>query len=479
MAVESSTDLSSEDSILYPCRKRRREEPDPDDHDSIHSSEPEINKLPDAMLFEILSRLPCRLVLQCKSISKRWCSLISDPSFIRGFCHRHRKYSDPFTLLLQYQNNIVFVPSENSDLYLHCCGGEFDFLNFLPCNERARKTFPYRIVAAFNDLLLVWREVPPMCFSEYYICNPLTKQWLMLPSTSRRTRIVMVGFICEPYSDKELAIANYRYKVVRWIYSSLESKSNTSELQMEIFSSETGEWSNFVVSLPRGRRFNPHINRIMEAGVVACNGMLHWLDVEGFVVLDPWGVDEEDKMIKGFVVFDPFNENAEQCLRYIDPPIEFLRDDNFSLESFGVFQGRLRIFQSAFQEVAFFCVWELEDYGNAGKWCMKHKVYFKDMVSEHPDLITIARKSSWSVHFLAFHPKDGEIFYLRFWNYVVLCNMRTMVLKIEGQLCDRGKVLVGNDGPFIPVPAKSAFLHGQPSWPTPVPPLPLKLLSRS
>jgi hypothetical protein len=274
----------------------------------------------------------------------------------------------------------------------------------------------------------------------------------------------MVGFICEPYSDKELAIGNYRYKVVRWICPSLES--NISELQMEIFSSETGEWSNFVVSLPRGRRFNPHINRIMrEAGVVACNGMLHWLDV-----------DEGDEMIKGFVVFDPFNENAEQCLRYIDPPIEFLRhdDENFFFE---VFQGRVRIFQSPFHfpsKDTFFSVWELEDYGNAGKWCMKHKVYFKDMVSEHPDLVTIARKSSWWVDFLAFHPKDGEIVILRFVNYVVLCNMRTMVLKIEGQLRDKRKVLVGNDGPFIPVPAKSVFLLGQPSWPTPVPPLPLK-----
>ncbi|GMY38703.1 F-box protein At3g26010-like [Fagus crenata] len=214
MAAESSTDLSSEDLILYPCRKRR-EEPDPDDHDSIHLSEPEINKLPDAMLFEILSRLPCRLALQCKSISKRWYSLISDPSFICGFCHRHRKYSDPFTLLLQCWKNVVFVPSKNSDLYLHCCGDEFDFLNFLPFMERPRKIFPFRIKAAFNDLLLVSREVLLICFTEYYICNPLTKQWLMLPS--RRTRFSMAGFICEPDSDKELAIANYRYKVVRWI----------------------------------------------------------------------------------------------------------------------------------------------------------------------------------------------------------------------------------------------------------------------
>jgi hypothetical protein len=459
MAVESSTDLSSsEDSILYPCRKRRREEPDPDGHDSIHLSEPEINKLPDAMLFEILHRLPCRCALQCKSISKRWYSLISDPYFIRGFCHRHRKYADPFTLLLQYHLNILVVPSDNSELYLDCRGGGLNFLYFLPTS-----CFRFRIEAAFNDLLLVCSEIPPIQNSRYcmyYICNPLTKQSHMLRPLPFSTEVVMIGFICQPYSDKELS--NYRYKAVRWIRSSFES--NISELQMEIFSSETGEWSNFVVSLPPGRRFNRYINRIMDAGVVACNGMLHWVDA-----------DIEDKIIKGFVVYNPFNENEEQCINYIDPPIDFVLRATCS---FGVFQGRLRIFQCPKRppnNAFFFSVWELEDYGNAGTWCMKHKVYLNDVVSEHAKLVEIAKKSRPRpcVHLLAFHPNNGEIVFLQFLNYIVLCNMRTMVLKMAGQLRHKGKILAGNSSSLVHVPAKSVFLLGQPSWPTPVPPLPI------
>jgi hypothetical protein len=123
----------------------------------------------------------------------------------------------------------------------------------------------------------------------------------------------------------------------------------------------------------------------------------------------------------------------------------------------------------------FFFFWELEDYGNAGTWCMKHKVYLNDVVSEHAKLVEIAKKSGPRpcVHLLVFHPNNGEIVFLQFLNYIVLCNMRTMVLKMAGQLRHKGKILAGNSSSLVHVPAKSVFLLGQPSWPTPVPPLPI------
>ncbi len=358
MAVESSTQLS-----LVPCRKRSRIEKDLDDLNLIN-----INELPEALLLEILYRLPCQWALQCKSVSKRWYSLISDPYFIRSFihhrhCHKFGEFSEPFTLLLMHKDNIIHLPSDNSELSLDCGRDGFDFLNFLPCIKRARKS----IEAAFNDLLLVCSEVPPTRnisgFCEYYICNPFTKEWLMLPSPpymSMGRTAVMVGFICEKYYcyDKDLqeciTNVNYRYKVVCWIRS--PSEPITSELKMEIFSSETGEWSSLVVSSRWGFEPLPH--------GVACNGMLHW-------------VNADTRHNKGLVVFDPFNENSE--LRYIDLPFEFTKH-SFSI---GEFQGRLRIFQFLFtlsREALFFSVWELEDYGNNGTWCMKHKVYLNQMI---------------------------------------------------------------------------------------------------
>ncbi|KAK9986203.1 hypothetical protein SO802_031154 [Lithocarpus litseifolius] len=107
-------------------------------------------------------------------VSKSWFSLIFDPYFVGRFIHHRHQLSrsnscfEPFTLLLQYkesQKNILVLPSDNSELFIDCGGGGggLDFLDLLPCIERARKNYPFCIKASFNDLLLVRSEVPPGC----------------------------------------------------------------------------------------------------------------------------------------------------------------------------------------------------------------------------------------------------------------------------------------------------------------------------
>ena len=468
MAVESIKSTNTDSLVLcYKRRKRRRIiEEEPNDPIQI-----DIEKLPDALLFEVLYRLPCRWALQYKSVSKRWCSLISHPQFVRTYIHHRHQFrkSDtyPFTLVLyygkQFNNNILALPFYDDSGDGGGGSDGLDFLNFLPDIELARKGYTFSIEASFNDLLLVYSEVPKSlsrswgpAFRLYRICNPLTKQWITLPCLPFREsyRFVLVGFICNLYScDKEQGCttnAHYSYKVVR-ILSPTES--NTTQIHMEIFSSDTGEWCHSLVSSPRG--LNPFHIRSLNAGVVACNGMLHW-------------VDENDRTIKGFVVFDPFNE-AQGC-RYIDPPSDLCLEE---LVYLGVFQGRLRIFQKPIFG-SNFSVWELEDYNIAGKWCLKYKIYFKDLVSEYADLVKIAKKTSPPGSLLAFHPNVGENVFLQFHNYIVLCNMQTKVLTMTGRLRDRGRILADNTSlEEYKVYAKYVFIVGQSSWPTPVP-LPLK-----
>ena len=436
MAVESSTDASlvsrrkrrkenPEYPIQSPCRKRRIKHPD----------EPEpsyefINKLPDAILFEILNRLPYRSAFKFMSVSKRWFSLISHPYFVSRFIHhRHqlgKSDSDSVTLMVYYTPpDIQVLPPKN--------------------------IYKFRIKSSFNDLLLVYREVPRTTrepgFCKYYICNPFTKQWLTLPRIPllRRKTSVRVGFICDPYScDKEhgcFTNVHYRYKVVR-IHS--PTQANTTQLYMQIFSSETGEWCHSIVSSPQG--LNPFTSKVVNADVVTCKGMLHWADTD------------VDGMIKGFVVFDPFND-AEQC-HYINLPIPHLPPDEFF---FGVCQRRLRIFQRPwhlhYPSAYKFLIWELEDYGNEGTWCRKHTVYFKNL--ENSKLVKLAKNFCCSkLNFLAFHPKDGEIFLFKFEDYIVECNSRTRVLEVARKLkCTD----------------ISLFLLSRPLWPTPVPSLPFEL----
>ena len=132
--------------------------------------------------------------------------------------------------------------------------------------------------------------------------------------------------------------------------------------------------------------------KTLQAGVAACNGKLHWVDTD------------KENMIKGFLVFDPFND--PERLSYIDPPIEYSPKGSVS---FGVFHGHLRIFQMFRAKPYHFDVWELKDYDNADTWCLKHKVYMKDLVSECFDLVKIAMDIWRSMSFLAFHPTVGEI----------------------------------------------------------------------
>nr|POF01712.1 isoform 2 of f-box protein [Quercus suber] len=420
---------------------------------SRKTSRSRIEQLPDDVLLEIFYRLPCRSAVGCNSVSKRWCSLISHPNFIPHYInHRHQyQYIEPFTLVIQNDDDLVVLPSDNSSSEsfedFGRSGGYgrlVDFLNFLPYRQ------PYndlRIEASFNDLLLVSSEVSTNC--DYFICNPLTEQWLKLPRLPPTMSIWPVGFICEPFT--------YSCKVVR-IHCPTREANNITLLRVETFSSETGEWSNSFVLSPQG--LNPFSLVSKLHRVIACNGMLHWVKVHS-----------EDGTMEGFLVFDPHGGH----LRYIRLPVS----PQGYVISFGVFQGRLRLFQRSLnlripdRELGYryfsccasdacnFSVWELEDYADAGTWSLKHKVYFKDMFSECSTVVKMVVRRE-PVEFIAFHQNDGDIVFLNFGNDILSCNLRTRpVCTLVGSiLSSRHK--------------SSAFVLGQPSWPTPVHPLPLK-----
>ncbi|GMN54883.1 hypothetical protein TIFTF001_024001 [Ficus carica] len=92
----------------------------------------------DDLLIQILLRLPhARHAIRCTAVCKRWHSLINH-QFIRSFMPHdsHKRSSDSST-------SSSFISS------------------------------------SFGDLLLL---VPPCNIHAYYICNPVTKQWLSLPA---------------------------------------------------------------------------------------------------------------------------------------------------------------------------------------------------------------------------------------------------------------------------------------------------------
>ena len=99
--------------------------------------------------------------------------------------------------------------------------------------------------------------------------------------------------------------------------------------------------------------------------------------------------------------------------------------------------------------------------GAGGKWCLKHELYFNQMVSEKSPWLTQYVTSMFpSVSVLAFHPNDADIMYLTIQSKVVLCNLQSRTLEV---FCDIPQSGLGHH--FI----HHALTFVLPSWPSPLP----------
>ncbi|XP_040364457.1 F-box/kelch-repeat protein At3g17530 [Rosa chinensis] len=336
-----------------------------------------IENLPEHVLVEILCRLPCyKFVSQCKSVSKRWCTLMSNPSFIGRF------------LCLQMERPIIRTMINAEGV---------EFLNktsslskpLTPLFRRLMSIYSLEkepiVVGTYNDLVLC-------CATEYeqrdyYIWNPCTIQWAELPPPPRVYEYTPVGFICDlPYynsktGDQESGDtiklnSEYRCRVVRIIFPPDQEFSCT--LGVQIFSSETGEWTESIVSPPTALRYesiDPSIS-------FACNGMLYWMGRRrNFFIfgLDPFMVNSSKNSTSISTIG---NNTIDRCKCRL---IEF---DNCGCEIIpcvGVHRGCLRMSEYDFVSRAVFVADLI--VGEQGGWMVKchggtSRLCIKDMVDE-------------------------------------------------------------------------------------------------
>ncbi|KAL2514633.1 putative F-box/kelch-repeat protein [Forsythia ovata] len=259
----------------------------------------------------------------------------------------------------------------------------------------------------------------------YYICNLLTKQWIALPPIPMDSVWVEVGFLCDSVGCLE-----YKYRIVRIV-------ETNSMFNVQIFSSEEGQWSKSFI--PLSGILNTA--KFMKIRMIAYNRMLHILSAHGVTV------------------FDPFHKPPKVC-RTIDLPVDL----TFSLcTCLGECRGRLRlgvqfgVILDSETDHNKLNVWELEDYNN-GKWCWAYKICIKNSVFQG---LSIPNDRCWIIQILAFHPNNGNIVYLRIGICIVEYNMQQK--KIETScpidICSNFSLL------------KPVTLTHQ-NWPTTLPSLP-------
>ncbi|KAI5331231.1 hypothetical protein L3X38_021357 [Prunus dulcis] len=198
---------------------------------------------------EILSRLPPKCAAPCMCVSKRWFSLIQSDNNQNSTIARARARAIIISDRRRTTRRSKFLSTSSSEQpdedepcerKFFSMSSEPDHqphehelsLGFLPCFQ-TDIVDPYKgepvVIGADNDLILCCATTYYQ--RDYYICNPYTKQWDALPLP------------LDVDLDVDQEDATSAYKVVRINDDKLDFPGVSSEFYLEIFSSETGQWT--------------------------------------------------------------------------------------------------------------------------------------------------------------------------------------------------------------------------------------------
>ncbi|GMN55200.1 hypothetical protein TIFTF001_024317 [Ficus carica] len=331
----------------------------------------------DNLLLEIFIRLAnCLTAIQCSCVCKLWYCLISNPQFIHRFIIRNRNNSRrrdlQCTFICQFprQNprirnlknetlvNYQAFSSSESSKGLPSNSLPYNRINFLPIQAE-----PLIIRSSCNDLLLVSSYPPPS--TNYYICNPFTKQWIQLPQPpSFYYAPLRFGLSTHEFSGGP---QQTRFRAVL-IGITGSSPNGPTESHVQIFSSDTWSWTYTFASSSHPLRSYTRYSRHTE--VIVC-----------IVALDPFDEMSETEITT--------KQRKRWHCRVIDPPAE-LAGRATLIETqvcLGACQGRLQICSlTTFQSGTRKRVWELEedndDCNNNYSWRMLSEPRFPSLVDE-------------------------------------------------------------------------------------------------
>ncbi|XP_062019114.1 F-box protein At5g07610-like [Rosa rugosa] len=209
------------------------------------------------LLTQILVSVPLRSLARFKCISTHWRSLISDLHTVKN-----PKISTFFPSKFQ-DESYESIPLGNSQI--PSCWNPLKILNnSIPDGSELR------ILQSCNGLLLcLCVTTKERRHDVVYVFNPTTNQFRAISSPRVRENMSLSAFThyalafdpCKSPHYKVICVSNFFYCYDRGHH------------QIDIYSSETGEWKHLDTP------FFPsplHFNRIRE-GAVYCNGAVHWM----------------------------------------------------------------------------------------------------------------------------------------------------------------------------------------------------------
>ncbi|RWR91303.1 F-box-like protein [Cinnamomum micranthum f. kanehirae] len=346
---------------------------------SKSASEGYICYLSNDLLMEILSRLPPKSLVTCKSVSKTFQCLVStlihSPTVPRPLSGL---FIGQIDLIQEEMESVEYFNLQGNGVYLDDEINMEDRLSFLPCHPDTR------IIDCRGGLLLCG-NADSDDGDQCYVCNPVTKQWVVLPPPPKH------GFSSNCNYDVNLALALdessdvfvSHYKVFLFVTLNDVTKDENEEpltyLYVHVYSSKTGQWgeSNWYSI---GTSLRP-----LRKRAVFLNGAL-------FLAADP----------SLFLKFDV----EEQYIRvmnlptYLDTP-EFIRSICFGESQGGLYYAYLNGSKME--------VWMSEE----SEWVVKHRINLDNIGFPEPLLDVDLYEFPIDVEpvdILAFHPNKDAIF---------------------------------------------------------------------
>ncbi|KAG7035550.1 F-box protein, partial [Cucurbita argyrosperma subsp. argyrosperma] len=314
----------------------------------------------DDLLLEILLRLPIRSLIRFKSVSKRWHSLISDPTF----CHRRMTFqpSTPSGILCRPHSR-RFSPGFDF-VYLHPNPPRVPLESLEPSVPKRR----FVILKSCNGLLLgrSYRK------NDYYVYNPTTKQYKKLPKLqmNKNSTSIYLNLAYDP-----LRSSNYKVVCVRVL--------DSTNFEIKIYSSDSGFWrpccegsskALFILGFSCG---------------VYWNGALYWL-----------------RYLENCICLDLCEEKLHRLA--IPRASDGWRDR--TIKYFGNWCGRLYWIEGVDSESTELIVYEMGDDRGCG-WSLKYRVDLQRVCNLFPDPssgVRAALNSKFSVLTIVDQSEVGE-----------------------------------------------------------------------
>ncbi|KAL7582594.1 hypothetical protein Lser_V15G43670 [Lactuca serriola] len=170
----------------------------------------------DDLLTEILLRLPVTSVLQFRSVSKHWQWLLSHPRFT--LMYKNASISPGLFVCNSYipfdVENQSPPPFRNLDFYPDLCG--------------------IGIVQSCNGLLLCCSKKGHERVRKYYVFNPTTKQFALIPSVP--------GGMEVRKNIRFMGLAFHQTGCVHYKVVCIHVMNPDALFKIQIYSSETGKW---------------------------------------------------------------------------------------------------------------------------------------------------------------------------------------------------------------------------------------------